>query len=235
MISVINEYCILYSDRIYQKDKKWIDGKLKYYELNHKVEIFNVEGDLIKSDFKSLKLEEDKQYIIGKFIIEVIEFENKFEREIIVQKNSSNHNVTITAGPSSIKSIVDPVVSPVTQKVKRPRLVTRNAPLKHTINRGAIKLAIKDNRDVNSKPIKELQGNRGAINTHSQNEDLSWKEFPNHTHTRENNLLGSTRVGLPKLEPKLMQSISGPIPKLSFEIIEPIITRIPKESSKVYR
>lgn len=53
--SIVHEYSILYSNRIIQKDKKWNDGKLKYYEFNNKLEIFNENGNLIEVDFISEK------------------------------------------------------------------------------------------------------------------------------------------------------------------------------------
>lgn len=53
--SIVHEYSILYSNRIIQKDKKWNDGKLKYYEFNNKLEIFNEDGNLIEVDFISEK------------------------------------------------------------------------------------------------------------------------------------------------------------------------------------
>ena len=53
--SIVHEYTILYSNRIIQKDKKWNDGKLKYYEFNNKLEIFNEDGNLIEVDFISEK------------------------------------------------------------------------------------------------------------------------------------------------------------------------------------
>lgn len=53
--SVVHEYTILYSNRIIQKDKKWNDGKLKYYEFNNKLEVFNEDGNLIEVDFISEK------------------------------------------------------------------------------------------------------------------------------------------------------------------------------------
>lgn len=53
--SIVHEYNILYSNRIIQKDKKWNDGKLKYYEFNNKLEVFNDDGNLIEVDFISEK------------------------------------------------------------------------------------------------------------------------------------------------------------------------------------
>lgn len=49
--SVVHEYGILYSNRVVQRDKKWNDGKLKYYEFNNKLEVYNEDGNLIEVDF----------------------------------------------------------------------------------------------------------------------------------------------------------------------------------------
>ncbi|CAI5757992.1 unnamed protein product [Candida verbasci] len=50
-VSIIHEYNILYSDRIYQKDKKWSDGILKFYEFNNKLEIYSSSKVLVAIDF----------------------------------------------------------------------------------------------------------------------------------------------------------------------------------------
>lgn len=57
--SIVHEYSILYSNRIIQKDKKWNDGKLKYYEFNNKLEIFNEDGHLIEVDFINEKFKQN--------------------------------------------------------------------------------------------------------------------------------------------------------------------------------
>lgn len=49
--SIVHEWSILYSNRIFQKDKKWCDGKLKYFEFNNKVEVLNEDDQLIEVDF----------------------------------------------------------------------------------------------------------------------------------------------------------------------------------------
>lgn len=49
--SIVHEWSVLYSNRIFQKDKKWCDGKLKYYVFNNKVEVSNEDDQLIEVDF----------------------------------------------------------------------------------------------------------------------------------------------------------------------------------------
>lgn len=51
--SIVHEYRVLYSTRIIQKDKKWSDGILRFYELNNKVEIAHPTQLLLVSDFLS--------------------------------------------------------------------------------------------------------------------------------------------------------------------------------------
>lgn len=92
-ISIVHEYEILYSDRIRQKDKKWNDGTLKFYEYNSKLEIFNDAKNLIGADFVRDKqipfilgtlLADDNEFVLpsGKFIIQVLGFLHKSERDI---------------------------------------------------------------------------------------------------------------------------------------------------------
>lgn len=51
MTSLVNEYSILYTTRIFQKEKHWQDGILKYYHFNNRIDIHNQDGHIICSDF----------------------------------------------------------------------------------------------------------------------------------------------------------------------------------------
>ncbi|KAG7661424.1 uncharacterized protein J8A68_005002 [[Candida] subhashii] len=92
-ISIVHEYEILYSDRIKQKDKKWNDGFLKFYEFNSKLEILNDSKILIGADFIRDKqipyildtlLKDDNEFVLpgGKFIIQIQGFLQTSERDI---------------------------------------------------------------------------------------------------------------------------------------------------------
>lgn len=62
---MVHEYIVLYSNRIIQREKKWNDGIMRYYEFNNKVEVINGDGYIIETDFVSNKfgnqLHEGKQ------------------------------------------------------------------------------------------------------------------------------------------------------------------------------
>lgn len=49
--SIVHEYAVLYSYRILQKDKKWSDGKLRFYDFNNKMELLNMDDNIVESDF----------------------------------------------------------------------------------------------------------------------------------------------------------------------------------------
>lgn len=49
--SVIHEWRVLYSARVRQKDRRWCDGTLQYFELNRKIQILSDERMLMASDF----------------------------------------------------------------------------------------------------------------------------------------------------------------------------------------
>lgn len=85
ILSVVHDYSILYSNRIIQKDKRWADGRLRFYELNNKLEVYSEEQFLIATDFypstKKLPLqtgafEEGTEYKLpsGKFLLSLQEY-----------------------------------------------------------------------------------------------------------------------------------------------------------------
>ncbi|KAK6202723.1 uncharacterized protein RJT21DRAFT_118797 [Scheffersomyces amazonensis] len=91
--SVVHEYSVLYSDRILQKDKKWNDGKLRFYELNGKLEVSNSNDNIIASDFFASKsnsqiqhnyLRVDNQFKLPNrsLLIEILEIGPVYERDI---------------------------------------------------------------------------------------------------------------------------------------------------------
>lgn len=51
LISVVHTYTVLYSKRVLQKDKKWEDGKLRFYQFNNKFEVISDDGMLVATDF----------------------------------------------------------------------------------------------------------------------------------------------------------------------------------------
>ncbi|CUM64065.1 uncharacterized protein PRCAT00001653001 [Priceomyces carsonii] len=93
LVSTVYEYQILYSSRVTQKDKRWCDGKLKYYELNNKLEIYNEQGTLITTDFfekantesillKNLQVENQFELANNRFVIQIVDSLGVFQRDI---------------------------------------------------------------------------------------------------------------------------------------------------------
>ncbi|SCU77514.1 LAFA_0A02058g1_1 [Lachancea sp. 'fantastica'] len=46
-ISHVREYYCQYTDQIHKKHKSWHDGRMKYYQLNHKFQLFSLEGGML--------------------------------------------------------------------------------------------------------------------------------------------------------------------------------------------
>lgn len=93
LTSVVHEYLILYSSRILQKDKRWSDGKLRYYEFNQKIEVCSEELFIVATDFyppsrklplESGAFEEGKQYQLpsGRLLVEFEEYLGCYMRDV---------------------------------------------------------------------------------------------------------------------------------------------------------
>lgn len=106
--STVHEFEILYSKRVRQREKKWEDGKLKFYEFNNKLEVYSDAGLLVTSDFypTEVKLvmssgvfEKGKSYIFpnGDLIIETINYERSYTRnltDVLMKSGTSRARVT---------------------------------------------------------------------------------------------------------------------------------------------
>lgn len=113
VLSVIHEFTILYSKRIHQKDKKWEDGRLKYYEFNNKLEIISDDAIVVASDFypsngrhaiESGNFESGKTYVLpsGQIIVEFIEALGCFRRDVsnVVKRPQAKLNVFKMPSPT---------------------------------------------------------------------------------------------------------------------------------------
>lgn len=49
--SVVHEFIVLYTDRVYDKNKRWFDGTLRFFELNGKIQLQNLEGNVVSEDY----------------------------------------------------------------------------------------------------------------------------------------------------------------------------------------
>lgn len=51
LTSVVHDFAVLYSTRVLQKEKRWSDGRMRFYEFNNKIEVYSEENMLVASDF----------------------------------------------------------------------------------------------------------------------------------------------------------------------------------------
>lgn len=119
MISVVHDYSILYSNRILQKDKRWSDGRLRFYEVNNKMEVYSDEQSLVASDFypsarksplESGAFEEGKEFQLpsGKLVLSIESYlgcsmrdlSKVFKRPSERQPVANPHAVSVKDEPS---------------------------------------------------------------------------------------------------------------------------------------
>ncbi|EMG47204.1 hypothetical protein G210_2492 [Candida maltosa Xu316] len=112
--SVIHEYNILYTSRVRQKTKNWIDGKLTFYEFNQKVEIHNENNLLVATDFYKNRtvndllnnlLKEDQEFKLPNcgYLIQMLEKIGVFEREVNLRvKNEDSQDSQKSKRPGSL-------------------------------------------------------------------------------------------------------------------------------------
>lgn len=203
--SVIHEFSILYSDRLVQKDKKWADGVLKYYEFNNKIEILNEDGVLIKADFKKINFEINKQYQINKLLVEILDFVSTTERDILMifkkeasQDSTMPNSPTVNKRPNAIVS--KPSIKPLTPKKNGPdSSVSSPVPSKkpRLVGTKAANVRAGLSRPSGIKPT----ANKAVTLNSSANPQRS----------------KTLKVGL------------------KFKVVTPIIRRIPPYSTKIYR
>ena len=91
--SIVHEYNVLYSSRIHQRDKRWSDGILRFYEFNSKLEVANEHGIIITTDFiknkpnshtlsKTLVPDNEFKLPNNKLILQISDKISVYERDI---------------------------------------------------------------------------------------------------------------------------------------------------------
>lgn len=145
LTSVVHEFSVLYSNRVHQKDKKWSDGRLKYYEFNRKIEILSEEMMLVASDFyppggkpplESGVFEDGNTYKLpnGKVIVEFAEYLGCKERDILKMfvklDSKQNQSTLVPERPIKVVSHVK-VESPISAIKRSPR-IGLGRPKKHS-------------------------------------------------------------------------------------------------------
>jgi hypothetical protein len=131
--SVVQEFSILFTSRVFQKSKCWFDGTLRYFEVNGKLEISNEQGSVISIDFVnkppnvvlSTILAPEKVFKLSNnaLLLEIISLTNSYERDVscinvrtslqvnnegtglIQSEGKETSNATITSNKFSMKPI----------------------------------------------------------------------------------------------------------------------------------
>lgn len=136
--SVVHEYSILYSTRVIQKDKRWNDGVLRFYEFNNKLEILNDHINLIATDFYPknkknptcgvFKSGFEYKFTNNKIILEIDDYIRSYKRDIskLFKKSTMSPTVVKQEPISSVNSST----YTHTQSTPRPRAVGLSRSLK---------------------------------------------------------------------------------------------------------
>lgn len=114
--SIVHEYSVLYSTRVFQKDKKWSDGTLKYYEFNDKLEIYNEDLNLISTDFypknrgNPIKdvFQEGNEFKLPnrQMVVEINEYKSSYKRDVSkVFKNHTKSSIVVPQEKISVARV----------------------------------------------------------------------------------------------------------------------------------
>ncbi|KAK6454439.1 uncharacterized protein RJT20DRAFT_130569 [Scheffersomyces xylosifermentans] len=211
--SIVHEYNILYSNRIHQKEKKWSDGVLRFYEFNSKLEISNEDGIIITTDFVRNK---PTKYILEKILAEENEFKLPNNKLIIlINEKLSVHERDIS---KALVKQEEPVRVIKLERTQRPL---------RTLDSGALNGTTQRRRRIGlRKVIKKEPGQ-------------SMTQMPSETPIKIENALTIMMPSLdehkappiPQVAPKKMKQM---VPKLYLNVPH-VRQRIPPMSSKHFR
>lgn len=112
--SIVHDFAVLFSTRVHQKDKKWSDGRLKFYEFNNKIEIYSSENFLVTIDFypsasrqpiESGAFSDGNEYRLpnGKLVVEIEEYLGCSERDISKVFKKATQRDPVKREPGIIK------------------------------------------------------------------------------------------------------------------------------------
>ncbi|EGV66435.1 hypothetical protein PSN45_002965 [Yamadazyma tenuis] len=205
-VSIVHEYSILYSDRLVQKDKKWVDGFLRYYEFNNKVEILNEDEQLVKGDFKNISFEVGKQYVINKMLVDIIDFNGTSERYI---------SVLLKKEPVSGDS---PSVSNSIKQESIPTTIRRSPSMSSLPKPPAIKIQQRSLGLTKTKSITHVPKSGGPS-----------------VLSKRKTLIGLQQMSAKSPGLKRPTSPVSKDAKLKFPVVEPIAGRILPRSSIIYK
>lgn len=207
MLSEIDEYTILFTTRVHQKQKSWQDGLMKHYKLNNKIEILNDDGVIVSSEFRKVSFVLDEQYVIGKVMIEILSLNESYTREVTIKKEKDT-GVVIKTGPRVVKPESPQVKSEPKKLLKAPSL-----PLKHTIKPMTAGLS---RNYTQSSP----RGTK-SISVKAEPQQKS-QQKPHQKPQQKPQISVTPTESTPTVQPKT---------PLKFKIVEPIIKRIPPRSA----
>lgn len=105
LVSIVHDFAVLYSTRVLQNDKKWSDGRLRYYEFNNKIEVVSDSNVGVCSDFyphlakpplENGVFADGNTYTLpsGKLVVQFSEYLGCTERDITKFLNSRSAEVT---------------------------------------------------------------------------------------------------------------------------------------------
>lgn len=130
LISIVHDFAVLYSTRVHQKEKRWSDGRLRFYEFNNKLEIVSEEQALVIVDFypKNSKqpmeagvFSDGNTYTLpnGKMVVEFSEYLGCTERDVskAFSRSSKPHIKREECSPESL--VTSKCVKPVVVKQEK--------------------------------------------------------------------------------------------------------------------
>lgn len=152
LISIVHDFAVLYSTRVLQKEKRWSDGRLRFYEFNNKIEVLSEEQALVMVDFypqsakqplESGVFADGNTYTFpnNKMVVEFSEYLGCTERDVskAFSRSSTPHVKREEESPESlvtskhIKAVsvkLEETVSPSVKRVRRVGLAKPKRPSK---------------------------------------------------------------------------------------------------------
>lgn len=142
--SIVHEWSVLYTNRIFQRDKKWCDGKLKYYVFNNKVEVSNEDDQLIEVDFITPKFASNftdgKQVRLpgNRIIVEIDTHLSTYSRDISeLSKRVKREHASVNIKKEPIQKSIEDAKKPTPKVFVKEEPTTCDTPL--NANAGSVR------------------------------------------------------------------------------------------------
>lgn len=177
LVSIVHDFAVLYSPRVHQKDKKWSDGRLKYYEFNKKIEVVSDSNILVCSDFyphnarpplENGVFEDGNTYILpsGKLIVEFSEYLGCTERDIsnIFLKSKSSEVVSErSVKREEARKRIDGVRSEGEGKERRENVINLEDLRLNKTTENVVKVENQELRYLKTKSVLKLEENDSPL------------------------------------------------------------------------